>query len=94
MTRAAHWLVAVAAAGVLVVSCIGDDTSDPVPSAPSLSEQSAALFDQTVMHTIAMEISERNLDRLDPPTDDRVPVDLTVDGETARDAGVRIKQGA
>jgi spore coat protein CotH len=40
-----------------------------------------------------MEISDNDLELLDPPTDDRVPVVLTVDGETADGAGVRLKQG-
>jgi spore coat protein CotH len=51
------------------------------------------LFDQTVVHEIAIEISNEDLDLLDPPTDDRVPVVLTVDGETADGAGLRLKQG-
>jgi hypothetical protein len=80
---------------LLIVSC-AEDTSDfrsDVP-VPSLSEQSEALFDQTVVHTIAMEIGQQDLDLLDSSTDDRVPADLTVDGETLRGAGVRLKQGA
>jgi spore coat protein CotH len=51
------------------------------------------LFDPTVVHDIAMEIGEADLQLLDPPSDDRVPVRLTVDGETADVAGVRLKQG-
>ena len=51
------------------------------------------LFDQTVVHEISMEISDEDLALLDPPTDDRVPVVLTVDGETADGAGVRLKHG-
>jgi len=68
------------------------DTS-PVASEPppSPSELSEVLFDQTVVHEIAMEISDEDLDQLDSVTDDRVPVRLTVDGETADGAGVRLK---
>lgn len=61
--------------------------------APSPTARSAALFDQTVVHQISMEISEDDLALLDPSSDDRVPVDLTVDGETAEGAGVRLKRG-
>ena len=75
------------------------DTSDePVESSPatsveppSPSEESEALFDQAVMHEISMEISDRDLDLLAAATDERVPVILTVDGETAVGAGVRLK---
>lgn len=58
---------------------------------PSPSELSELLFDQTVVHEIAMEIGDDDLAMLDPPSDDRVPVILTVDGETAVGAGVRLK---
>ena len=92
MTRAANWLAAGTAACLLVVSCVGGGTSE-LPSGSSVPSPSEAMFDQTVVHTVAMEISQQALDLLDPPTDDRVPVDLTVDGETARRAGVRLKQG-
>ena len=68
------------------------DTS-PEVSQPSPSELSEVLFDQTVVHEISMEISDEDLALLDPPTDDRVPVVLTVDGETADGAGVRLKHG-
>ena len=95
MTPAARWLAAGTAACLVVASCAGDDTSESASDAPlpSLSEQSEALFDPTVVHTVSMEIAEQDLDLLDSATDDRVPVDLTVDGETARGAGVRLKQG-
>jgi hypothetical protein len=66
-----------------------DTTPDPVQ--PSPSARSERLFDQTVVHEITMEISEKDLELLDPPTDDRVPVRLTVDGELADGAGVRLK---
>mgnify|MGYP001815214952 FL=1 len=52
------------------------------------------LFDQTVVHQVALEISDDDLGSLDPPTDDRVPVDLTIDGVTADRAGGRLKQGS
>jgi hypothetical protein len=51
------------------------------------------MFDQTVLHEIAFEISDESLALLDPPTDDRVPVRVTVDGVTADDVGLRLKQG-
>jgi hypothetical protein len=77
------------------VSEVPLDTSPPATEpSPSPSELSEVLFDQTVVHEIAMEISDEDLDLLDPPTDDRVPVGLTVDGETAFGAGVRLKGGA
>jgi spore coat protein H len=60
---------------------------------PSFSEPSEQLFDQAVLHEIDIEISDENLALLDPPTDDRVPVRLTVDGTTADDVGLRLKQG-
>ena len=69
------------------------EPSVPEPSAPSPSAQSELLFDPAVVHEISMEITEKNLGLLDPPSDDRVPVVLTVDGETAVGAGVRLKQG-
>lgn len=62
-------------------------------SLPSFSERSQQLFDQTVLHEVDIEISDESLALLDPPTDDRVPVRLTVDGTTADDAGLRLKQG-
>lgn len=65
-------------------------TSVPPPSPSELSER---LFDPTLLHQVSMEISDENLALLDPPTDDRVPVVLTVDGVTADGAGVRLKQG-
>ena len=40
-----------------------------------------------------MEIADADLARLEPPTDERVPVRLTVDGETMDRAGVRLKAG-
>ena len=95
MTPAAHWLAAGTAACLMVASCAGDDTSESVSEAslPSLSEQSAELFDHTVVHTVEMEISQQDLDRLELLTDDRVPADLNVDGATVRRVGVRLKQG-
>lgn len=72
-----------------VTSETSRDASGPAPS--DLSE---VLFDTSVMHEVAMELSDRDLDQLDPPTDDRMPAGLTVDGETAYGAGVRLKQGA
>ena len=62
-------------------------------SLPSFSELSEQLFDQTVLHEIDFEISDESLALLDPPTDDRVPVRVTVDGTTADDVGLRLKQG-
>jgi hypothetical protein len=62
-------------------------------SLPSFSERSAQMFDQTVLHEIDFEISDESLALLDPPTDDRVPVRVTVDGITADDVGLRLKQG-
>jgi spore coat protein H len=62
-------------------------------SAPWFSELSEQLFDQTVLHEIDIEISDEDLALLDPPTDDRVPVRLTVDGSTLDDAGLRLKRG-
>ena len=72
-----------------VTSEASSDASGPVPT-----DQSELLFDPTVMHEVTMEINERDLDQLDPPTDDRVPAALTVDGRTAYGVGVRLKQGA
>jgi spore coat protein CotH len=86
-------LAVVAAVGLVAVACRGGDASQVVPESSS-SELSGVLFDQTVVHDIAMEISDDDLELLDPPTDDRVPVDLTVDGVTAERAGVRLKQGS
>ncbi|HSP28701.1 MAG TPA: CotH kinase family protein, partial [Ilumatobacteraceae bacterium] len=68
-------------------------TSAPSISLPSFSVLSEQLFDQTVVHEIDIEISADGLALLDPPTDDRVPVRLTVDGSTADDAGLRLKRG-
>jgi hypothetical protein len=41
-----------------------------------------------------MELTDRGLARLEPPTDERVPVRLAVDGETVDGAGVRLKGGS
>jgi hypothetical protein len=65
----------------------------PTASLPSFSELSEQLFDQTVVHEIDIEISPDDLGLLDPPTDDRVAVRLTVDGRTADGAGLRLKRG-
>lgn len=93
MTRLRRDLAIVAAVGLLATSC-GGDAPSPVASESSRPDRSDALFDQTVLHDIAMEIGDDDLELLDPPTDDRVPVDLTVDGVTANGAGVRLKQGS
>ena len=79
--------------GLMAGSCGSGETSQQAQE-PSSSELPAVLFDQTVVHQVAMEISDDDLGSLDPPTDDRVPVDLTVDGVTADRAGVRLKQGS
>jgi spore coat protein CotH len=63
------------------------------PAEPSAPDRSAMLFDQAVLHEVEMQITDQSLALLDPPTDDRVPVRLTVDGETIDGAGVRLKQG-
>jgi hypothetical protein len=76
-----------------VVTDPAAESSAPSEPGPSPSERSEALFDQTVVHEISMEISEEDLDLLGAATDDRVPVRLTIDGETADGAGVRLKQG-
>ena len=93
MTASRCHLAVVAMVGLMAVSCGSDDTSQEA-SESSSSELSEVLFDQTIVHDIAMEISDDDLEMLDPPTDDRVPVDLTVDGVTADRAGVRLKQGS
>jgi hypothetical protein len=68
-------------------------TTTASPSVPSFSERSEQLFDQTVLHEIDIEIGSEELALLDPPTDDRVPVRLTVDGTTVDDVGLRLKRG-
>jgi hypothetical protein len=72
-----------------------DESADAPPETavepPAPSEESEALFDRAVLHEISMEISDRDLDLLAAATDERVPVILTVDGETAVGAGVRLK---
>ncbi len=93
MTASRCHLAVVAMVGLMAVSC-GDDRASPVASESSSSELPEVLFDQTIVHDVAMEISDDDLEMLDPPTDDRVPVDLTVDGVTADRAGVRLKQGS
>lgn len=85
---------------LLVASCGGtvdDDPSTAQDGAPSSmapdDDPSAALFDPTVVHDIEMEIVDRDLVRLESPTDERVPVGLTVDGQIVDVAGVRLKGG-
>ncbi len=68
-------------------------TTTATMSMPSFSERSEQLFDQTVLHEIDIEIGSEELALLDPPTDDRVPARLTVDGTTADDVGLRLKRG-
>jgi hypothetical protein len=60
---------------------------------PSFSQLSERLFDQAVLHEVVIEISDENLALLDPPTDERVQARLTVDGTTAEEVGLRLKQG-
>jgi spore coat protein H len=85
---------------VLVVACgsTTDDESSPVSeessSASNAADTSDALFDPAVIHEVEMELTDRDLGRLEPPTDERVPVRLTVDGETVEGAGVRLKGGS
>lgn len=90
-------LAAIAGALVLLATC-GDGTDRSAPdgggSDTGSSEGSARLFDPTVVHDVEMEIADADLDRLEPPTDQRVPVRLTVDDVTVADAGVRLKGGA
>jgi hypothetical protein len=62
-------------------------------SLPTFSQRSALLFDPAVLHEIAIEIDAGDLPLLDAPTDDRIPVRLTVDGSTIDDAGLRLKRG-
>jgi hypothetical protein len=68
------------------------DTSTTVPM-PSFSASSEQMFDPAVLHEIGIELDDEDLALLDPPTDDRVPVRLTVDGITLDDAGLRLKRG-
>jgi spore coat protein CotH len=91
VTVARFHLAVVATVGLMAGSCGGDASQEADET--SSSDLPAVLFDQTIVHDIAMEISDDDLGSLDPPTLDRVPVDLTVDGATAEQAGVRLKQG-
>ena len=68
-------------------------TSTTMPPLPAFSAASEQLFDQAVLHEIAIEISQDDLALLDPPTDDRVPVRVTVDDVTIDGAGLRLKRG-
>lgn len=68
-------------------------SSPSTTSRPSFSGPSAQMFDQAVLHEVQFEISDESLALLDPPTDDRVSVRLTVDGVTVDDVGLRLKQG-
>ena len=90
-------LAAIAGALVLLATC-GDGTDRSAPDGgggdTGSTEGSARLFDPTVVHDVDMEIADADLDRLEPPTDQRVPVRLTVDDVTVADAGVRLKGGA
>ena len=88
MTPAFRQLAVGVAVGVMAGSCGGDDTS---PGPPAPSELSGVLFDQAVVHEVAMEISDEDLVLLAAGGDDRVPVVLSVDGEIADGAGVRLK---
>ena len=93
MIPGARQLVVGAIVGVMVVSCRGDDGSQGSASR-STSDQSEVLFDQAVLHEVAIKISDDDLEQLDPPSDDRVPASLTVDGQEAHGVGVRLKHGA
>ena len=93
MNRLDHRVATGAAVCLLAASCVGGETREAQLGAPVPSELSEALFDRTVMHAITMEFDQQALELLDPPTGDRVPVDLTVDGETILRAGARLKQG-
>lgn len=92
--------VMVISACLLVASCGGEsDEGEAVPDSrppdPGPTEDpSAAFFDPAILHDVRMEVAERDLDRLEPPTDERVPVRLTVDGMTVEHAGVRLKGGS
>lgn len=94
--RRRRGLAASLAALVLIVAC-GDTSEsgsqDESPLVASTGGPSASMFDPATLHEIGMEIRPEDLARLDPPTDERVPVRLSVDGVTVETAGVRLKGG-
>jgi spore coat protein H len=69
--------------GAVLAACGGSEPAGTVE-----------LFDARTMHEVEMEIDDDALDLLDPPSDNRVPVRLTVDGDVVPVAGVRLKRGA
>jgi spore coat protein H len=73
-------------------SAVSTSTTSTVPEDPS-----AALFDPTVLHEVRIDLTDEALAALvatsASPTEERVPMVLTVDGTTIEDAGVRLKAG-
>jgi spore coat protein CotH len=51
------------------------------------------VFDQSVVHTIDIEVGASDLPRLVPGNDERVPARFTFDGTTVEDVGLRLKSG-
>lgn len=102
-------LVVVAGLVVAACGDDGEGVGTGAPTTPTTSatastssttlpdDPSAALFDPTVVHEIRMDLSDEALAALvatsASPTDERVPMVLTVDGTTLEDAGVRLKAG-
>ncbi|MGK3984803.1 CotH kinase family protein [Sorangium sp. So ce136] len=61
--------------------CAVDDASD----------DAAAVFDRTVLHTVAITVDQGHLDQLATDLDERVPCTIVYDGEVVSGAGIRQK---
>ncbi len=63
-------------------------TATPAPNDPS-----ARVFDDSILHTIELEVANSNLGKLSPGNDERVKARLTFDGKRLDDVGLRLKAG-
>ena len=79
------------ASAVVMGATTGAQARAPIASKSS-RDPSARLFDTSVAHEVSIEIAPDNV-RLLGISDTRIPADLTFDGRTLRDVGIRFKQG-
>jgi spore coat protein CotH len=63
------------------------------PNAKAPADETARVFDQSVVHAIEIEVPSASLRQLIPGGDDRVRARLTFDGTVLEDVGLRLKAG-
>jgi len=79
----------------LLLGCAGPGPNGPDPDGPepdpAPGPAGELVFDDSVMHTIELEVAEEDLASLDPAIETRVPARFTFDGMTQENIGVRLK---